>query len=293
MMKSRKTFLSLALAVALALLPGMTMTALADETHDHTSHTGWTGITSLSAITAAGSYYLTADVPLSAKWTVPAGTTNLCLNGKTITGADGDAAIEVPSGAVLNLYDENENKGKITNITGKSGSGVYVNGTFNMYGGTISGNKAEVSGGVYVYEDGTFTMNGGTIRDNTAASAGGGVCVFSGTFTMESGTLQMNDAICQLYYAKSLKCRLVYRIMTNMLNKSIEKGKPDLNIIFVYNMPFRAIGKMAGGMVSQEMCESIVEITNGHAIAFFKGLGGLISGFFKQKKVNKRAKEIS
>jgi len=107
-----------------------------------------------------------------------------------------------------------------------------------------------------------------------------------------SGTLQMNDAICQLYYAKSLKCRLVYKIMTGMLNKSIEKGKPDLNIIFIYNMPFRAIGKMAGGMVSQEMCESIVKITNGHAGAFFSGLGGLISGFFKQKKVMKHAKEI-
>ena len=107
-----------------------------------------------------------------------------------------------------------------------------------------------------------------------------------------SGTLQMNDAIGQMYYAKSFKARLVWKIMTNMLNKSIEKGKPDLNIIFIYNMPFRAIGKMMGGMVSQEMCESILTIVNGHGIAFFKGLGGLIGGFFRQKKVMARAKEI-
>ena len=102
----------------------------------------------------------------------------------------------------------------------------------------------------------------------------------------------MNDAICQLYYAKSLKARLVYKIMTGLLNKSIKKGKPDLNIIFIYNMPFRAIGKMAGGMVSQEMCESIVTIVNGHGIAFCKGLIGLIGGFFKQRGVAKRAKAI-
>ena len=107
-----------------------------------------------------------------------------------------------------------------------------------------------------------------------------------------AGTLQMNDAICQLYYAKSLKARFVYKIMTGMLNKSIAKGKPDLNIIFIYNMPFRAIGKMAGGMVSQDMCESIVQIVNGHGIAFLKGLGGLIGGFFKQQKVMKQAKQI-
>ena len=107
-----------------------------------------------------------------------------------------------------------------------------------------------------------------------------------------AGTLQMNDAICQLYYAKSLKARFVYKIMTGMLNKSIAKGKPDLNIIFIYNMPCRAIGKMAGGMVSQDMCESIVQIVNGHGIAFLKGLGGLIGGFFKQQKVMKQAKQI-
>ena len=107
-----------------------------------------------------------------------------------------------------------------------------------------------------------------------------------------SGTLQMNDAICQLYYAKSLKARLVWKVLTHLLNKSIEKGKPDLNITFIYNMPFRAIGKMAGGMVSQEMCEGIVTIVNGHAIAFFKGLGKVIGGFFRQQKIIKKANEM-
>ncbi|MCD7919753.1 MAG: glycoside hydrolase family 3 C-terminal domain-containing protein [Clostridiales bacterium] len=104
-----------------------------------------------------------------------------------------------------------------------------------------------------------------------------------------SGTLQMNDAICQLYYAKSLKARLVYKILTSMLNKSIEKGEPDLNITFIYNMPFRAIGKMAGGMCSQSMCEGILTIVNGHAIAFFKGLGKIIGGFFRQLSIKKKA----
>ena len=104
-----------------------------------------------------------------------------------------------------------------------------------------------------------------------------------------SGTLQMNDAICQLYYAKSWPARQVYKIMTNMLNKSMAKGKPDLNIIFIYNMPFRAIGKMAGGAVSQKMCQDIVKIVNGH---FFKGVGGVIGGFFKQRKVQKKANSM-
>jgi len=101
-----------------------------------------------------------------------------------------------------------------------------------------------------------------------------------------SGTLDMNDAICQLYYAKSGLARFVYRIMTNMLNKSIEKGEPDLNITFIYNMPFRGIAKMAGGMCTMEMAEGILTICNGH---FFKGLGAVIGGFFRSGKKRKTA----
>lgn len=101
-----------------------------------------------------------------------------------------------------------------------------------------------------------------------------------------SGVLDINDAICQLYYAKSGLARLVYKIMTGMLNKSYKKGKPDLNIMFIYNMPFRGIGKMAGGMCSQYMVEGIVKVVNGH---FFSGMGQIISGFFKQRKVAKKA----
>ena len=80
-------------------------------------------------------------------------------------------------------------------------------------------------------------------------------------------------------------CRIDYLVET--IGIEIKKGKPDLNIIFVYNMPFRAIGKMAGGMVSQEMCEALVSFINGNG-----GLGRFIGGFFRQRKRNKRADAI-
>ena len=101
-----------------------------------------------------------------------------------------------------------------------------------------------------------------------------------------SGTLDMNDAICQMYYAKSFLARQACKIMTNMLNKSIAKGEPDLNITFIYNMPFRGIAKMAGGMCTMEMAEGILTIVNGH---FFKGLGRVIGGFFRSGKKRKAA----
>lgn len=104
-----------------------------------------------------------------------------------------------------------------------------------------------------------------------------------------SGTLDMNDAICQLYYSKSGLARFVYKIMSNMLNKSIGKGEPDLNITFIYNMPFRGIAKMAGGMCTMEMAEGIPTICNGH---FFKGLGAVVGGFFRSGRKRKAANTI-
>ncbi|MCR5417072.1 MAG: fibronectin type III-like domain-contianing protein, partial [Pseudobutyrivibrio sp.] len=99
------------------------------------------------------------------------------------------------------------------------------------------------------------------------------------------GPLEINDALCQMKDAKSGICRLVYKVLKNNLDKSYEKGVPDLNTMFIYNMPFRAISKMSGGMVSRDMVESIVTIANGH---FFRGLGGVIAGFFKNRSANKK-----
>ena len=107
-----------------------------------------------------------------------------------------------------------------------------------------------------------------------------------------AGVIEPNDAIAQLYYAKSLKARLVWKVMDGMLKKSIEKGEPDLNITFIYNMPIRAIGKMAGGMVSQSMCDGILDIVNGHGIAFLKGLLKIIAGFIRQQGVLKKQRAL-
>jgi beta-glucosidase len=101
------------------------------------------------------------------------------------------------------------------------------------------------------------------------------------------GELTENDAICQLYYAKSGLGRLLYKILTNMKNKSEAKGTPDLNIMFIYNMPFRAMAKLVGGMISRKMVEDMVFLVNGH---FFRGMGRLIRDFFRNLKANKKFK---
>lgn len=99
-----------------------------------------------------------------------------------------------------------------------------------------------------------------------------------------TGELGMNDAICQMYYAKSGLARFIYRRLTAMKKKSEEKGKPDLNILFIYNMPFRGIAKMTGGAVSMDMVHGMVQVVNGH---FFRGMKKIVGGYFANAKANK------
>ena len=73
------------------------------------------------------------------------GNVTICLNGKTIeSSAKDQPVVEVTSGSTLTLTDCKGNAGKVKHTSDGSGSGVKVEngGTFNMYGGTITGNKA-------------------------------------------------------------------------------------------------------------------------------------------------------
>lgn len=96
--------------------------------------------------------------------------------------------------------------------------------------------------------------------------------------------LDRNDSLCEMTRAKSGLARLVCRVLAGRIAASEAKGKPDLNALFIYNIPFRGIGKMANGMVSMEMVDGMVTVVNGH---FCRGMGKIIGGFFRNGKANK------
>lgn len=100
--------------------------------------------------------------------------------------------------------------------------------------------------------------------------------------------LELNDALCQMSYAKSGFARLVFRILDRLLKDSMKKETPDLNLMFIYNVPFRGIAKMSNGMVTMEMAEAMVEAVNGR---FFRGAGHLIRGFIKNEREKKRRRQ--
>ncbi|WP_295747582.1 glycoside hydrolase family 3 C-terminal domain-containing protein [uncultured Limosilactobacillus sp.] len=96
--------------------------------------------------------------------------------------------------------------------------------------------------------------------------------------------LQVNDPLSDLRTAKSWVGRRVYAVLKKKLAASEAAGKPDLNILFLYNMPFRAIAKMTGGAVDQTMVDDILMGVNGH---FWRGVGRLIRDYFRNNSRNK------
>ena len=45
---------------------------------------------------------------------------------------------------------------------------------------------------------------------------------------------------------------MVAKLLGSMIDKAIASGKPDLNLLFIYNITFRGMGKMMGGMITME-----------------------------------------
>lgn len=208
-----------------AALNAPALVAEQDGEHDHDKMKPWTETTSLP--NTAGSYYLTDNVELAAEWELPAGDTTLCLNGHSITLNAAGAVIDMQVyGTIFTLYDcigmGTITHGKDSTDNTYNGCGVVVGGTFNMYGGKITGNVKTDSGngggvlvsygkfnmydgeitnnscgssggGVYV-DRGTFNMSGGEISSNTSGESGGGIELSSSTFTMTGGRISQNKA---------------------------------------------------------------------------------------------------
>lgn len=100
-----------------------------------------------------------------------------------------------------------------------------------------------------------------------------------------SGPLGVNDALFRMADARSPLARFGYRVLASRRDAADRRGTPDLNVLFLLNMPFRAMGKMANGMVDDATVDGVLRIVNGH---FFRGLGATVGAFVRNWRANRR-----
>ena len=198
--------------------------------HTDNEHTNieWKPVSDLDAITEAGNYYLTQDVTSSTTWTCSSNV-NLCLNGHSITRNGDGNAINVTQNATFTLCDCNGSKagnGKIIISKERYGVKIESNGTFFMYGGSISGKGT----GVDVSKGSSkFNMYGGAIEGNTWHGVNN-----SGTFNMYDGVIKGNDR-CGVYNTTNT---------FNMYGGSIINNKAELGGVYVHGGTFTVSGNV-------------------------------------------------
>ena len=70
--------------------------------------------------------------------------------------------------------------------------------------------------------------------------------------------IDRNMTLGELNHGRSPLGWLIWLVLTALLNASYKRGKPDLNVLFQYNMPLRALAKMTSGAISMGMVDGIV-----------------------------------
>ena len=96
--------------------------------------------------------------------------------------------------------------------------------------------------------------------------------------------LVASDPLSEMTRAKTWLARVAGRKLHAMKAKADAAGTPDLNILFVLNMPFRAIAKMSNGAASPDMVDALLLAVNGRPL---RGLTRAALGFISNARANK------
>ncbi|MBQ7521801.1 MAG: DUF2190 family protein, partial [Clostridia bacterium] len=136
--------------------------------------------TLIAKINAGESVKLGAPIILESMLNIPSGKeVTIDLNGYKLDrnlseAVENGSVIYVSANSKLTVADSSgNNSGLITGGYADYGGGVYVDGTFVMTGGTISGNTALSNGGGILLLGGSANITGGIIENNTAKIGGG------------------------------------------------------------------------------------------------------------------------
>ena len=104
--------------------------------------------------------------------------------------------------------------------------------------------------------------------------------------------IDRNMTLGEIGHARSPLGWLVHVIHKHLLTRSLQSGTPDLNLLFNYNMPLRAIAKMTGGIVSMGMVDGLVmELKGFWIIGILRVLVEFVKNNCANKAMEKRLSE--
>ena len=93
----------------------------------------------------------------------------------------------------------------------------------------------------------------------------------------EKTVIDRTMTLGELNHSRSPLCWLIAGVLSLLLKAGEKKGKPDLNILFQYNMPLRALAQMTNGALGEEFVDGLVLEAKGFwIIGILRALVGLV-----------------
>ena len=109
--------------------------------------------------------------------------------------------------------------------------------------------------------------------------------------TLPDGHVEIdrNMTLGELNHGRSPLGWLIWLVLTQLLKASEKRGKPDLNIIFQYNMPLRALAKMTSGAISMGMVDGLVlEVRGFWLIGLCYTIGAFVKNLIQNAALERR-----
>ena len=110
----------------------------------------------------------------------------------------------------------------------------------------------------------------------------------------EKTTIDRTMTLGELHHSRSPLCWLIAGVLTLLLRAGEKRGKPDLNILFQYNMPLRGLAQMTGGMIGDEFVDGLVLEAKGFwVVGILRALIGLLQNFVANSRYQAKLDEQS
>lgn len=104
--------------------------------------------------------------------------------------------------------------------------------------------------------------------------------------------IDRNMTLGEIGHGRSPLGWLIHAVHKHLLEKSLRSGTPDLNLLFNYNMPLRAIAKMTGGIVSMGTVDGLVmELKGFWIIGIVRVIVEAVNNQIANKAMEKRLAE--
>ena len=110
----------------------------------------------------------------------------------------------------------------------------------------------------------------------------------------ETTAIDRTMTLGELNHSRSPLCWLIAGVLTLLVRSGEKNGKPNLNILFQYNMPLRGLAQMTGGIIGEETVDGLVMEAKGFwVIGILRALVGLLQNYVANSRYQAKLDEQS